>query len=277
MTVSQKVRQFLRTHVPLLRRYFPFYRDNRAAKFLVPALLQKVKISGSAHEPSGEIFEIWNSISGGHKWLHYFEFYERVFQPLRQRPGKFLEIGVFNGGSLALWKKIFAPGTVITGLDINPECARFDDPGNQIHVRIGSQADPQFLKRVIDEFGPFDFILDDGSHQTAHLITTFNTLFDQGLTAGGTYVVEDLHTNYWHQYRTSKVSFVDAVKFLIDEIHTPYFAACDERFFREQGAARIPEMSLSRIGTMIRSFEIADSIIAIHKRRVFSLPVARMN
>lgn len=276
-TAFPNLRQFVKTYVPFLRKQFPFYRNRRAARDLDPELVRNVTIRGPVPEPKSELYEIWKSIPGGHKWLHYFEFYERVFQPLHQRPGRFLEIGVFNGGSLALWKKFFAPGTVITGIDIDPNCARFDDPSNQVHVRIGSQADPEFLKRVIDEFGPFDFILDDGSHQTGHLIATFNALFDQGLKGGGTYVAEDLHTNYWPQFRTGKVSFIDVVKFLIDEIHAPYFSACGERFFREQGQDRIAEMSLSRIGTMIRSFEVADSIIAIHKRTAYSLPVSKPN
>jgi hypothetical protein len=48
-------------------------------------------------------------------------------------------------------------------------------------VRIGSQADPEFLRRVVREFGPFDLIIDDGSHHSSHIIATFNHLFDAGL------------------------------------------------------------------------------------------------
>jgi hypothetical protein len=65
----------------------------------------------------------------------------------------------------------------------------------QTQVRIGSQADPEFLQYVIDEMGAPDVILDDGSHSIEHQEITFRTLFPQ-LKGGGLYVAEDLHTAY---------------------------------------------------------------------------------
>ena len=35
-----------------------------------------------------------------HKWKHYFEIYERHFARFRNTPLVFVEIGVFEGGSL---------------------------------------------------------------------------------------------------------------------------------------------------------------------------------
>ena len=80
---------------------------------------------------------------------------------------RILEIGVLRGASLRLWKSYFHhSNTSLIGVDIAPECARFDAPSDGIHVRIGSQADSEFLARVVDEFGPFDLIIDDGSHHS---------------------------------------------------------------------------------------------------------------
>lgn len=86
-----------------------------------------------------------------HKWRHYFPIYERHFSRFQNRGPCFWEIGVGEGGSLAMWKAYFGPMATIIGLDINPDCLRHED--EQCQVRIGDQADPVFLQSVIDEFG----------------------------------------------------------------------------------------------------------------------------
>lgn len=70
------------------------------------------------------------------KWLHYFEIYERLFSKYRGKKIKMLEIGVFKGGSLQMWKDYFGKDATIVGVDINPECKSFEEDG--IHVEIGS-------------------------------------------------------------------------------------------------------------------------------------------
>jgi hypothetical protein len=44
--------------------------------------------------------------------------------------------------------------------------------------------------------GPFDVVIDDGSHVSAHQITSFYFLFNH-LRAGGFYVIEDIQTSFW--------------------------------------------------------------------------------
>src|SRR5450631_861307 len=147
---------------------------------------------------SDELYQLWTSTHHGHKWTHYFAIYQAVFGPRRADPMRILEIGVLLGSSLRLWKQYFAnPETLIVGIDIRPECVEFDAPADGIRVRIGSQADAEFLKSVVKEFGPFDLIIDDGSHHSSHMITSFNHLYSEGLKDNGIYFVEDLHANYW--------------------------------------------------------------------------------
>src|SRR5262245_8026869 len=95
-----------------------------------------------------------------HKWTHYFPVYERHFSRFVNRPITFVEIGCGEGGSLQLWKQYFGPLANIVGLDIRPECAAFEE--DQIHVRIGDQADASFLGSVVDEFGAPHVVVDDG-------------------------------------------------------------------------------------------------------------------
>jgi hypothetical protein len=44
--------------------------------------------------------------------------------------------------------------------------------------------------------GPFDVIIDDGSHVPAHMISTLFEMWPS-VKPGGTYIIEGLETNYW--------------------------------------------------------------------------------
>jgi hypothetical protein len=158
-----------------------------------------------------------------HKWLHYLPLYDRhLSQYRRAGSAAILEIGVSKGGSLKLWREYFGPEARIFGVDIDPKCAQFDaDYG---HVRIGSQADPDFLRGVVEEMGGIDVVIDDGSHVMEHIDITFQTLFPL-LRKGGTYVVEDLHTAYWSSYGggyRARQSFIETAKGLVDDMHHWY-------------------------------------------------------
>jgi SAM-dependent methyltransferase len=202
-----------------------------------------------------------------HKWEHYLPIYERSLARLRTSPGKFLEIGVAEGGSLAMWQRFFAPGTKIVGIDIDPKCRSFDNSIANVHVRIGSQADEAFLHSVIAEFGPFDAILDDGSHQTSHQVDTFKILFECGLANGGVYLVEDIHTNYWPEFCDGAVSFVDFVKHLIDVMHAHYQSATNggELLFRVGDPRRRTFFDVPLVTTLIDTIEIHDSVVVVQR------------
>ena len=74
-----------------------------------------------------------------HKWTHYFGIYERHLAPLRGKPVRVLEIGVYKGGSLEMWKSYFGGELTIVGLDIDPACKQFENVDAKIHVQIGDQ------------------------------------------------------------------------------------------------------------------------------------------
>ncbi len=85
------------------------------------------------------------------KWTHYFPIYEAHFARYVSRPVTFIEIGCGEGGSLQLWKRYLGPFAQIVGLDINPRSTDYEE--DQIAVRIGDQKDPEFLAKVLEEFG----------------------------------------------------------------------------------------------------------------------------
>ena len=78
-----------------------------------------------------------------HKWHHYLPVYEKFLSRYKNKPIKFLEIGVSRGGSLSLWRKYFGPDATIYGVDIDPRCKEYD--GLDAQVRIGSQDDDNFM------------------------------------------------------------------------------------------------------------------------------------
>lgn len=226
----------------------------------------------SARPPKEDLYRIWHEIPGGFKWWHYFSIYEKVIGPLRGKPIRFLEIGVYKGGSLEMWRKYLHPESVIVGLDIDPTCAAFDRPADGLHVRIGDQSDVGFLKSVVEEFGRFDIVLDDGSHFNSHLIKSFDYLFLNGLQDTGIYIAEDTHTNFWPNYRDRGYSFIDLCKDLVDWSHAHYIDHRGVVPFTVGHENRVTEISMSRIGAEIEEIRFLDSIVIIQRNATRPLP-----
>ena len=217
---------------------------------------------------SNPIYQLWRETPQGHKWSHYFETYQAVFDSRRNTPMRILEIGVLRGASLRLWKTYFQHAeTCVVGVDIDPECASYDAPTDGIHVRIGSQADGEFLTKVVDEFGPFDLIIDDGSHHSTHMIKTFNCLYDAGLKDDGIYFVEDLHANYWLPWRDSANSFLDFCKDLLELMHAHYWKNPLSVWTEQARSGSTLTVEVPEITAMIREIRFFDSIVAIYKTR----------
>ena len=156
------------------------------------------------------------------KWVHYFPIYERHFAWYRNKSLVFLEVGIQNGGSLAMWQRYFGPCARIVGIDIDPRCKAHEAPG--LSVRIGDQSDQGFLRAVVDEFGVPDVVLDDGSHVMGHIMSTFLFLYPLMLK-NAVYLVEDLHTAYWQEYGGGLLepgSFINLAKTFVDALNADH-------------------------------------------------------
>ncbi|MDH5621038.1 MAG: class I SAM-dependent methyltransferase [Gammaproteobacteria bacterium] len=229
-------------------------------------LTEKVTVTASRDAPDNELFDIFSADTNVHKWHHYFDIYTKHFEAYRHRPVRMLEIGVFRGGSLRMWKEYFHPDSVIVGIDIDKTCQQHEIADRKVFVRIGSQADPEFLMAVTEEFGPFDIILDDGSHKTHHQNISFGALFRDALTDGGCYMVEDVHTNYWLKHVDSEDTFIDLAKQMVDMLHEPYFDR-KETNFRLDHPEAVEQMQLSYLAANIASVAFYDSIVVIDKKK----------
>ena len=120
----------------------------------------------------------------------FAELYERHFGPVRHTTKTVLEIGVHRGASLQMWRDYF-PRAQVYGLDINETSI----PGPRIETFRGDQSDPEVLAKL-RALGPFDVVIDDGSHRAPHVWASFAGLFG-AVKPGGFYVIEDMHTSYW--------------------------------------------------------------------------------
>lgn len=58
------------------------------------------------------------------KYKNYFNVYENIFKNFKNKKVTFVEVGVFSGGSLFMWRKFFGKKARIIGIDLNPEIGR---------------------------------------------------------------------------------------------------------------------------------------------------------
>lgn len=150
----------------------------------------------------------------------YCPAYEQHLAGLRLSVAKVLEIGVLDGASLFMWQDYF-PNADIYGIDIAPKP---EVVGPRITTLLGSQADAKFLRRIATQCGPFDLIVDDGSHVPAHVICSLKALFPF-VSPGGLYVVEDTQTSYWPEWSMgSPQPHMEFLKDLCDGVNWSEFA-----------------------------------------------------
>ena len=186
-----------------------------------------------------------------HKWHHYFDIYHNHFSRFRNRPVTLLEIGVFEGGSLQMWKKYFGRRAKIYGVDVDPKCKDLEE--DQIKIFIGDQADRNFLRELAEKIGNIDILIDDGGHTMVQQITTFEELYPS-VSATGIYLVEDLHTSYWEDYGggyKKQGSFIEKAKEFVDAINAWH--------------SREPELTPGSLTKSATGIHFYDSVLVIEK------------
>lgn len=189
-----------------------------------------------------------------HKWMHYFEIYDRHLSKFRGTDVHVLEFGVSQGGSLQMWKDYFGPQCRIFGVDINPHCKAFEE--DQVRIFIGDQEDRQFVRSLALIVPRVDILIDDGGHTMRQQIVTFEELFDR-ISANGVYLCEDLHTSYWPEwgggYRRRN-TFIEYSKRFIDGLHA---------WYSKSSALTVTDFTRSAY-----SLHYYDSVLVIEKRHI---------
>ena len=162
-----------------------------------------------------ELFE--SSKNYSFKWEKYFDVYDNYFRKYQGKKITFVEIGVFNGGSLSIWKEYFGPQSRIIGIDINPECKKFEN--DEFEIIIGNQSDPIFWDKFFNKVGKVDIILDDGGHTNLDQVITTTKCVEK-INDSGLLIIEDTHTSYLNHYNSkNRYSFINFSKKIIDDVN----------------------------------------------------------
>ena len=127
------------------------------------------------------------------KWIHYFDIYQKHFEKFVGKEVNVLEIGVFSGGSLEMWKRYFGSKCRIYGIDIRKECKLYEDEETKIF--IGDQADRKFWQQFRQQVSCLDIVIDDGSHVPEQQIVTLEEMLPH-IRSGGVYMCEDIHLHH---------------------------------------------------------------------------------
>lgn len=131
----------------------------------------------------------------------YTPVYAALMRASRRKPVRLLEVGVggyagaLGGESLRMWASYFRRGRIV-GVDLYDKTAL---SAGRVQVFQCSQVDAPRMTGLARAHGPFDFVIDDGSHMNAHQIETFGILWPH-VKDGGAYIVEDVQTSYWPKY-----------------------------------------------------------------------------
>jgi hypothetical protein len=134
----------------------------------------------------------------GVKPLPYLPIYEELLAPLRHDTFCLLELGVWKGDSLEMWRDAFEAATIV-GLDLKaPDVAL----GPRVHVVSGDQSDRALMDNIRFKFAPegFDVVIDDASHLGMLTARSLQALYQNHLKPGGLYVIEDWGTGYWSDW-----------------------------------------------------------------------------
>jgi hypothetical protein len=182
----------------------PFWLATTAPPPLPPQNLLLVE-DAKPNVPSGdETLPSFTQIlieSGSDKYRkhHYERYYENWLPSFRhKRKMKILEIGAEAGRSLKVWSDYFSSPEKIMGLAYGTMSDGVEDRSSNlkaVSVYRGDQSKKETMDYLIGQ-GPWDIIIDDGSHVPAHVILSLFSLWNS-VKPGGLFIIEDLETNYW--------------------------------------------------------------------------------
>ncbi|MHA6689585.1 class I SAM-dependent methyltransferase [Devosia sp. A449] len=205
------------------------------------------------------------------KWSLYLEAYEHYLSPFRDKDVSLLEIGAQNGGSLEIWAKYFSNARVITGVDINPDCANLTFDDARIRLLVGDASTEETSAQLFETVGSsFDIIIDDGSHRSSDIVKSFATYFPR-LAPGGIYLMEDVHCSYWVELQGGLYNPLSSISFgkkLVDLCNHEHWREnlSREKFLDAFASAYDTSFADSDLDE-IDSVEFSNSLIAVHKGR----------
>jgi len=189
-------RRFVAAHVLGFERIpVMIYKTKRIAKS-VPARLKSPPRKRSIVELGERQFMKHLGKATDKYWTHcYLPIYDYLFDGLRKKKIKLLEVGVARGASHALWRDAFPKGHIF-GIDKDISVGdEFLKDLDRVTLFQGKQQDIDFLEKTVVPNGPFDIVIDDCGHNPTNQWITFKALFPH-VKPFGFYVMEDCYTSF---------------------------------------------------------------------------------
>jgi hypothetical protein len=143
--------------------------------------------------PLCELAEKYGTDKGPSGW-NYTPFYYDLLDPRQYSIRTVLEIGVYKGASLHMWRDFF-PNATVHGVDNDSECLFMNEPRIQCWTR--DAYDPKAMSDVLREVGPIDLFVDDAIHHYEEQLTLLHNMWPH-IAPGGTYLIEE--TNPWSAF-----------------------------------------------------------------------------
>ncbi len=154
----------------------------------------------------GAIWETAESTPDQFLLLKNWWLVQSALKYLPQSVHNMVEIGIFKGGSIALYEELYSP-TRLVGVDLESERVTVLDQylerrsaSERVRLYYGTdQQDREALRSIaLENFGhqPLDLVVDDGSHRYEPSKASLNVLLPR-LRPGGVYLLEDWAWAHW--------------------------------------------------------------------------------
>lgn len=251
--------------------------------------LEQDELSSLKAPPEGGVFSaFFNNYTEGpvvQKWLQYFPAYRRhLGKFLGRRELHVLQVGAAGGGSLEMWRRVFGPDAHVYGVDLDPNCKKYEDRRTQIF--IGDQQNQSFWEDLVKQVPRIDILIDAGGHLVEQQIATLGVMLPH-LSPDGIYITENVNgfdNPFWKNLEFERLSSPQGQQYtglgsLISSVHVyPYLLVIEmqknrgaDAMIRQLGAA--PSEQPSETHTAVTGIGAASRRVAPHMqfslRRVF--------
>jgi len=202
----------------------------------------------------------------------YTELYNMLFQPYRDAPIRFLEMGLQIGGpelghsedrattdlpSVRMWLEFFSQAQ-IWGLDVSDFHWFSHERFQFVRCDMDARAN---LATAAHAMPPMDIMIDDASHASHHQQFAFLELFPR-LNDGGLYIIEDLR---WQPEAYERKGITKTAELFQSYVQTGVFAHSDP-----ETAAAFNALRLDFSGCFLHQVHYTksrrDQVLVVHKR-----------
>jgi cephalosporin hydroxylase len=187
------------------------------------------------------------------KYTSYLKAYKDLMGNLNSSPKVIVEIGIANGGSLELWRRVFGDQVRIIGIDLNPQAIKLRNLGYEVLIAdMGTSAGWNKLQDLLGN-EKITILIVDGGHTNPQQIFSITRGIPL-LAPGGYCFIEDLHSAFMADFgNPSRFSSWNFLAELSEDFQKNHFKV-------------LKTVQFPKLINQIESFHFYLSLCAIKKR-----------